>query len=212
LIDYSHYQLNRLKRAAYQLAFRDRNQIIDIALESGYESPESFARAFKKSIGQTPSEFIKQPQWDTWHSIYQPLSELRSNHMKPENQPLQVKLITVKDTKVAVLEHRGDPNLIGESIRKFIEWRKLNRLSPKVSATFNILYNNPAETTPEDYRLDICASTERDVIQNPFGVIEKSIPGGRCAMLRHIGSDDNIGESIRYLYSEWLHKSLNHLV
>lgn len=201
---YKYVQLNRLKRASYQLAFRDRHQIVDIALANGYESPESFARAFKKSIGQTPSEFRKQPQWDTWHSIYQPLSDLRINHMKPENQPAQVKLITFKDTKVAVLEHRGDPNLIGESIRKFIEWRKQNRLSPKVSATFNILYDNPASTSPDDYRLDICASTQRDLTENSFGVVEKTIPGGRCAVLRHIGSDDNIGESVRYLYSEWL--------
>ncbi len=201
---YKYVQLNRLKRASYQLAFRDRSQIIDIALESGYESPESFARAFKKSIGQTPSEFRKQPQWDTWHSIYQPLSDLRINHMKPENQSVKVKLITFKDTKVAVLEHCGDPNLIGHSIRKFIEWRKQNHLSPKVSATFNILYDNPAETSPDDYRLDICASTQRDVTENSFGVVGKTIPGGRCAVLRHIGSDDNLGESIRYLYSEWL--------
>jgi AraC family transcriptional regulator len=42
------------------------------------------------------------------------------------------------------------------------------------------------------------------VADNPFGVVEKTIPGGRCAVLRHLGSDDHIGESITYLYSKWL--------
>jgi AraC family transcriptional regulator len=200
---FKYIQLNRLKCAAYQLAFRDI-PIIDIALASGYENPESFSRAFKKSIGQTPSEFRNQPQWNPWHSIYQPLSDLRSNHMKSENQTAQVKLITFKDTKIAVLEHHGDPNLIGQSVRKFIEWRKQNNLSPKVSATFNILYNNPSEVSPDDYRLDICVATERDVTDNQFGIVGKTIPGGRCAVLRHIGSDANISESATYLYSKWL--------
>ncbi|GAA6619140.1 GyrI-like domain-containing protein [Scytonema sp. NUACC26] len=201
---YRYVQLNRLKRASYQLAFRHKKQIIDIALASGYENHESFSRAFKKSIGQTPSEFRKQPQWGLWHLTYQPLSDIRIKYMKLENQPAQVKLISFKNTKVAVLEHRGDPNLIGNSVCKFIEWRKQNCLPPTVSDTFNILYDNPSETAPDDYRLDICASTERDVVDNPFGVVEKIIPGGRCAVLRHIGSDSNISQSITYLYSIWL--------
>jgi AraC family transcriptional regulator len=204
---YKYVQLNRLKRASYQLAFRDHMQIVDISLASGYENHESFSRAFKKNIGQTPSEFREHPQWNPWHSTYQPLSHLRIEHMKPENQPANVKLITFKDTKVAALEHRGDPNLIGNSVRKFIEWRKQNNLPPQVSATFNILYDHPSETSPDDYRFDICASTERDVAENAFGVVEKTIPGGRCAVLRHIGSDANLSESISYLYSKWLPSS-----
>lgn len=201
---YKYIQLSRLKRASYQLAFRDRMQIIDISLASGYENHESFSRAFKKSIGQTPSEFRERPQWNPWHLTYQPLSDLRIKHMKPQNQPANVKLITFKDTKVAALEHRGDPSLIGNSVRKFIEWRKQNNLLPHVSDTFNILYDNLSETSPENYRFDICASTERDVADNPFGVVEKTIPGGKCAVLRHIGDDANLGESITYLYSKWL--------
>jgi len=124
--------------------------------------------------------------------------------MKLDDQPVKVELINFKDTKVAVLEHRGDPNLIGNSVRQFIEWRKQNHLSPQVSATFNILYDNPSETLPDDYRLDICAATEQAVANNSFGIVGKTIPGGKCAVLRHIGDDANLGESITYLYSKWL--------
>ncbi len=41
--------------------------------------------------------------------------------MKPEIQRSQVQIISFKDTKVAVMEHRGDPNLIGNSVSKFIQ-------------------------------------------------------------------------------------------
>lgn len=204
---YKYVQLNRLKRAAYRLAFRDRDQIIDIALASGYENPESFARAFRKTTGQSPSEFRKQPRWDPWLATYAPLSNLRINYMKADYRTEQVRSIVVEDTRIAVLEHRGDPKRIGHSVRRFIEWRKQNHLPPKTSATFNILYDNPVETAPEDYRFDICAATEKGVADNPYGVVEKVIPGGRCAVLRHVGSDDNLGETVAYLYSEWLPRS-----
>jgi len=39
---------------------------------------------------------------------------------------------------------------------------------------------------------------------NDAGVIEKVIPGGRCAVARHIGSTDAIGDTVRTLYARWL--------
>ncbi len=99
--------------------------------------------------------------------------------MTPDSQSRAVQLIRFEETSVAVLEHRGNPNLIGDSVRRFIEWRKQNHLSPKISATFNILYGHPSETPPENYRLDICASTEQEVAENSYGVSQKVIPGGR---------------------------------
>lgn len=201
---YKYVQLSRMRRASYQLAFRDQLRIIDIALASGYDSHEAFSRAFKKTIGQTPSEFREQPRWDPWHATYQPLRELRTLHMKPAHCPEQVTIATFQETRIAALEHRGDPRSLGDSIRKFIEWRKQNNLPPRVSATFNIAHDNPADAPPADFRFDICAATDRDVADNAFGVVAKTIPGGRCAILRHIGSDDTLGASLSYLYSEWL--------
>jgi AraC family transcriptional regulator len=199
----SYIRLCRLKRASYQLAFRD-TQIVDIAMASGYEGPEAFARAFRKSFGQSPSEFRKQPHWAPWLEIYQPLSELRQQHMSHTYHTEQVKIVSCTDIRVAVLEHRGDPQQLGDSIRKFIAWRKENRLPPQVSATFNILYDDPASTEPDAFRLDLCAGVEQDVAPNGFGIVTRIIPGGRCAVLRHVGSDDNLGAALKFLYTGWL--------
>jgi AraC family transcriptional regulator len=204
---YGYVQLCRLKRASYQLAFRAESQIVDIALASGYGGPDAFSRAFRKSIGQSPSDFRRQPKWAAWLATYQPLTELRQKYMSARYQASQVGIVSCADTRVAVLEHRGDPQLIGDSIRKFIAWRKQNHLPPRVSDTFNIFYDNPADTAAESFRLDLCASIERDVAPNEFGVVEKTIPGGRCAKLRHIGSDDNLGAALEFLYREWLPQS-----
>lgn len=200
---YKYLQLKRLKRASYELAFRTQ-PIVDIALASGYEGSEAFSRAFKKSIGQSPSEFRKQPQWDPWYALYQPLTDLRATHMKVETTAARVNIVDFEATRVATLEHRGPPNLLGDSIRKFIEWRGENKLPPRISATFNVLYDNPAEVDPKDYRFGLCAATDREVPPNAHGVAAQVIPGGRCAVVRHTGSDDNLANIVNYLYSEWL--------
>jgi len=45
----------RLSRAALDLA-AGNEKVIDVALRYGYESPEAFAKAFKRLFGLTPSE------------------------------------------------------------------------------------------------------------------------------------------------------------
>jgi AraC family transcriptional regulator len=197
-------QLVRLKRASYQLAFRPAQRIIEIALGSGYDSHEAFSRAFKKVFGQTPSDFRERPDWSPWHATYQPLTELWSLHMSPIIRADDVHIRHFEATRVAVLEHRGDPRRLEDSIRQFIAWRRQNHLPPQRSATFNILYDDPLETAPDNFRFDLCAAIDRDVAANDFGVLEKTIPGGRCAVLRHVGSDAGLGDAVRYLYCTWL--------
>ncbi|HZX32043.1 MAG TPA: AraC family transcriptional regulator, partial [Rhodocyclaceae bacterium] len=43
--------LLRLRRASHRLAFDRGAKIIDIALEAGFENPESFTRAFRNTFG-----------------------------------------------------------------------------------------------------------------------------------------------------------------
>jgi AraC family transcriptional regulator len=127
--------------------------------------------------------------------------------MNPEHRPESVKIVDFPATRVGVLEHRGDPKRLGDTIRTFIEWRKQNNLPPELSATFNLVYGDPNETPPDDFRLDLCAGITRPVAENAHGVVERIIPAGRCALLRHVGSDDTLGASLKYLYATWLPSS-----
>ncbi|WP_281558329.1 AraC family transcriptional regulator [Thalassomonas sp. RHCl1] len=205
-------RLLRLKRASYQLAYRSEIRILDIALESGYQSAEAFSRAFKTSFGQSPSSFRKLPQWQPWFDKYRPLTQLRQQIMKQTPGEIAVNIIFFAKRQVAVLEHRGAPELLGHSIAKFISWRKTNNLSPKVSETFNLVYDDPHSCAKQDYRFDLCASvtvgTANGKIEaNETGVKLKEIPEGRCAVFRHIGPDDSLRAGIEYLYGPWLAQS-----
>lgn len=119
-----------------------------------------------------------------------------------------VEIINFKETQIAVLEHYGSPKDLDNTVNNFIEWRKETGLSPvHTSRTFGIVYNNP-ETTPEnDFRFDVCGEIFQDLDLNDFGIVQKSIPQGNCAVLRHFGSIDNIVAKIYYLFNDWLPKS-----
>lgn len=193
--------LLRLRRASYQLAFDCRLRIIDIALEAGFENPESFSRAFRNIFSRSPSQFRKQPDWESWHERYR-------FRIPERNQTVQVDIVDFETTRIAVLEHRGPTEGVNDSVTRFIAWRKESGLSPKNSSrTFGIAYDNPDTTEPAQFRFDICGEVAAAVPPNAQGVVTKSIPGGRCARVRHYGSHTRIGDSIYPLYRNWLPES-----
>ena len=188
-------QLLRLRRASYDLAFSRNKSITDIAFETGFENAESFSRAFKNTFAQTPSEFRKEPQWKPWLEKFE-LPVLGGKHT------MQVDIVDFPKTKVAALEYSGEHTLLNQAIGRFVEWRKLHGLSLDNSKTFNINYID--DNWPENITIDLCIEVKNDIADNEFNIINKIIPGGRCAVLRHIGSSDNIEQSVLYLYREWL--------
>lgn len=191
-------QLMRLRQASWKLAFQPGMRIVDIALDAGFENPESFTRAFRQAFGQTPSAFRKQADWEGWH-------QRCALPARKRMEPMNVNIVTVAPTPVAALEHKGPPALVNDSARLFIEWRQESGLSPLPGRqTYGIAYDNPDTTAPEDFRFDICGSVDGDVPPNRQGVVAKTIPGGRCAVLRHVGDHDRLGESVYYLYRDWL--------
>jgi AraC family transcriptional regulator len=197
-------QFMRMRRASWRLAFRADTPVQEIAHAAGYEGPEAFARAFRQFSGQSPSEFRAAPDWAEWHSRFRPFIHLRQTLMSTFTASPVVRVVQFPTTRLGLLEHRGSPLGLGDSVRAFIDWRKANHLSPRSSATFNLVYDDPDDTPPEDFRFGLGAATQRSIEPNAAGVTAFTIPAGRCAVLRHVGSDDHLGRSIAHLYRSWL--------
>ncbi len=196
-------QLARMKRASYRLAFRDDASVTAIALDAGYDAADAFARAFRARIGQVPSAFRRAPDWERWHAALHPLARARRTLM-PTYSPADVTIREVPATPVAVLTHRGDPARIGQTIQRFIAWRRAVGLRPPASATFTVFHDDPRTTPADAFRLDLCAGTDRPVAPNDAGVAAGEIPGGRCAVLRVVGASDDLEPAALFLYREWL--------
>ncbi|GER07362.1 transcriptional regulator [Iodidimonas muriae] len=196
-------QLARMKRASYRLAFRGTDTVTDIALDAVYETPETFSRAFRERFGQSPSEFRQMPEWESWLAIFDPLTKARNKYMINFSKN-DVNIVEFPETAIAVMEHRGDPGKIGDTIQRFIAWRKTVGLPPRVSNTFNVFHTDPLTTPPAEFHIDLCASTDRKVAENDAGVRAGTIPAGRCAVLRMTGSSDDLEKAATFLYRDWL--------
>lgn len=55
----SYIRTRRLSRAASELCLHNQS-ILDIALQSGFDSQQSFSRAFKRQFSQTPGAYRSQ--------------------------------------------------------------------------------------------------------------------------------------------------------
>lgn len=197
-------QLARMKRASYQLAYRDAQSVTDIAMDAGYEAPDAFARAFRQRFGQSPSSFRKSPDWKPWLAAFGPLDNARNQRMQKTFTPADVTIRDVQPVRVAIMEHRGDPATIGATIQRFIAWRKATGLHPKTHPTFNVWRSERRPASPADYSVDLCVGTDRLIEPKGEQIKAGEIPGGRCAVLRVVGYTDNLEPAALYLYRDWL--------
>ncbi len=188
----------RLKRAAHQLIVTQEQSIINIAINAGFASHEAFSRAFKKTCGLTPSEFRRQGNWSCWNTPPYCLPKQGKIEMK-------VEIKQVDKIRLAVVEHRGDPQFVGNSVNKLINWAKAQviNLKPKPGEAFAIAYDDPKTTPPEQFRMDLGIKIPASLKLNNI-VIEKYLPAGRYAVTMHQGSRDKLGDTVYPLYREWL--------
>lgn len=191
----------RLKRAAHQLIVDKDQSIIKIAIEAGFESHEAFSRAFKQTCGISPRQFR---QASSWQVLEKPPYQLPQR----EDATMNVTIKNMNARRLAALEHRGDPKLMGDSVNKLINWAKAQpiNLKPKAGDAFGFAYDDPKLTPAADFRFDLAITIPEQLVLKGE-VIEKRLPAGRYATAMHKGSRDNIGDMIYALYRDWLPNS-----
>lgn len=191
----------RLKRAAHQLIVDKDTSIIDIAINAGFESHEAFTRAFKQCCGFNPKEFRLASNWEVWE---------RSPYCLPDREDITMKVAikNMKERRLAALEHRGDPRLVGESVNQLVNWAKSQPmyLKPQAGEAFGFAYDDPKTTPSSEFRFDL-AITVPDQVKLEGEIKEKRLPEGRYAVALHKGARDTIGDTVYGLYRDWLPNS-----
>ncbi|WP_151193402.1 GyrI-like domain-containing protein [Cysteiniphilum sp. JM-1] len=191
----------RLKRAAHQLIVESDKSIINIAIDAGFESHESFTRAFKQTSGISPKAFRMQKDWSLWEKAPYQLSQEGIKEMN-------VEIKEMKARRLAVVEHRGDPKLMGASVNQLVTWAKAQTmdLKPKPGEAFGFAYHDPKTTPITEFRFDLGITVPQH-LKIDKDVVEKYLPAGRYATALHKGSRDNIDQLIYALYRDWLPNS-----
>ena len=182
----------RLDQAAHRLIREPHTGILDIALDSGFQSAEAFSRAFREYTGRSPSQFRIQPHWP------QPIF-----HQEQSMQP-QVDIVTTPTLQLACIEHCGPMQSLLATLQPFIQWRRANGLSPHSSRTFNLYLTDPHSVEPQQNRVLIGVETPAPMQAPELNIYARQIPPMRWAKARHVGSWAGVEAVARYLYAEWL--------
>lgn len=197
-------QLARLKRAAHRLAHAPGASVTAIGLEAGYDAPDAFARAFRQRFGQAPSEFRADPDWAALDTAFSSFQQARSKVM-PDFSIDDVAIREVLPTSVAIMTHVGEPSTISATVTRFIAWRQAHGgLRPDLPI-FGIFPTDTRNTSPSEFRMQICVETDRAIAPNDDGVEAGLIPGGRVAALRiHGAAGEDLEPAALFLYRDWL--------
>jgi AraC family transcriptional regulator len=208
-----HIRRLRLERAAYRLQFGNR-PVTDIAFEAGYETHESFTRAFRALFGAAPSRFRKR-QRDRIRSAapsgvhYLPEGRLEEFHpVQRGGAPMSVRMTTLTPMKVAFLRHVGpyEDEALGRTWDRLLFWAGQRGLLGPRTRLLGIDHDNPHVTPPDKLRYDACVATDQPV--EPEGEVgTQEIPGGEYAVVTHQGPYETLPEAYARLYGEWLPQS-----
>lgn len=209
-----HVRRLRLERAAMELR-SGAKQVIQVALDAGYEAHAAFTRAFKAAYGVSPAEFrratgpiaiLAAPSGVHFRQGV-PLTTFNTNHIT--TKVMKVIARKIKPMRVAYLRHVGPY----ESTRQ--TWFDLTaRLSAekqlrKSSMFIGIGHDNPAVTPAEELRYDACITVDEEY--EPKKPVElQTIGGGDYAVAKNcpVGK---IKDAFQYLYGKWLARSSREL-
>ena len=198
----------RLTEAAQRLAGGDPVRLIELALDSGFESQAAFTRAFKRQFGLPPGEVRRSGRsWlprCCWPLDAAALNQL-SESITMEPRFTERDDITFVGLREAVDQVKGgDGPSVWRRFRPFVDKIK-HRPDGNSSASLRSSTRTAAPMpTPPGSRVE---RTE-DV---PEDLTTKTLKGGRFAVFTHTLASPDIGTELRrtfrYIYGTWLPKS-----
>ena len=206
----NHIRRLRLERAASRLKTGNQ-QVVQVALDAGYETHEAFTRAFKSQFGVSPSRYrlIKQPSAGKSKRVsnvhYCQESVLTHFKIKRETS-MNVNLKTLQPMRVAFVRH------VGPYASCHLAWDKLcpfmgkeGLLGPN-TLFVGICHDDPDVTPPDKIRYDACVTVDADFQpQGEIGV--QTISGGEYAVTTHAGPYEKLNETYAKIMGQWLPRS-----
>jgi AraC family transcriptional regulator len=173
--------------ASQELLLVENASVTETATALGFGTPQSFARAFRRHTGVTPSE----------HRNAQPsIAEKDCRDMK-------VSIDRRGEIVVIALRREGKPYTeLNATFAKVWSWAEATDILKNLQGIYGIALDDPASVPDEDLRYDACLALGVASAPQPFRVLR--LPAGEFACLRHYGSYDGLEAATQYVMDEWL--------
>jgi len=169
--------------------------VTEVAMQSGYETPASFAKAFKENYGLSPKAFSKQT----------------IEHKGVEM--LEVKIVDIEPVEVLCVRRTGDYMVSAgeafEALFGFVYPQKIKHkknLFGKEASVYGIGYDDPSTTPAEELRYDACISYDDKSVKPTGEVVVKTIEGGKHLYYLHKGPY----EGLKKIYADMVQYMIAH--
>ena len=199
----------RFTNALEKLAKTDE-RILQIALDAGFETQESFTRAFKKAFGVTPGDyrrhrsllpFLRKARFDADY-----LRHIHKNlSLEPELYIQRaMSLIGLKTRFYGIDSEKSNfarklPSLWAAFLPRIAE---IPRVVPGVG--FGVIRQTPERNDQLEYFavVEVTPGTPP-----PLGMVILDLPATRYARFAHRGHVTQVDKTVSYIYSSWLLRS-----
>jgi AraC family transcriptional regulator len=206
-----HVRRLRLERAAQRLKSRDVS-VTQVAFEAGYETHESFTRAFAAMFGASPSRFRaarRAPRVPEAPSGVHFAPDGGPNGFRPApigGQAMDVRIETVPPRRVAFMRHVGPYREVGETWGKLMGWAARKGLLGPRTVMLGVAHDDPDVTPPDKLRYDVCVTVD-DSFRPEDEVGVQDVGGGEYAVTTHRGPYETVARTLARLCGEWLPSS-----
>ncbi|WP_281629506.1 GyrI-like domain-containing protein [Vibrio sp. St2] len=192
----------RLAAAADDL-FKSKQPILNIALEYGFSSSQSLAKAFKQHYGVTPTEFRDCENYQEFsklarnskigHTLRKNGNEGESGDPYTGSEPTMwsktMEIQKFEATKLAYIRVTGP---YGEGYQepssRLYQWAGMKGLAE--NTCIFIFHDNPEITPNDKCRTDICLMVPEDT-EVPGNIELQDFPGGDYAVMRQMITKPN---------------------
>ncbi len=182
--------------------------ILDIAMAAGYETQESFTRAFKSCFSITPGQyrafgsrslFVKKVEVDADY-----LRHIHRNvSLVPEvYEQRAMQLVAVRTLFYGI---DSEKNNLAKKLPPL--WASfLERLGEVPHAVPGVCYGvvSPLRDSSDQLQYFAAIEVSQKAVLLPAGMLALEVPGARYAKFGHQGPAQGIDNTVNYIYSSWL--------
>jgi AraC family transcriptional regulator len=196
----------RLEKAARLLRYSDQN-LTDIALDCGFSSSATFARAFRSGYETSPSQFRKSGEIKKskiCKDLFSAREYLLPMSAEEKRAAFPVRLVDFPERQVAYIRvtNAFEMERVLAALKTLIEWAKSQDMFSQ-GTLFGMSADDPHVTPKRLYRYEVCLASS-----SPFecveGISRLKMPAMRYAATRVSGDIRKVTTATDYLIRGWL--------
>jgi AraC family transcriptional regulator len=191
--------------------------VTNIAFDAGYETHESFTRAFRRAFACSPTEYRVQgreahaactgprlAQLSAPSGIHFGASGLLAPTFMKGDLAMNVTIENMPEMTVLSVRHIGPYNTISEAFARLGELAQRGGLHFLEGAMMVALYHDDPESTPVSELRSDAAIVVPPGTPATEGLTELHIPGGRYARTTHVGPYTLLGDVWSRFMGQWI--------